>query len=269
MSLSTSLLSSLAELAKDLPDGAAAAFASVLGNATPMDQAAELRRRANLPTSQQSAIEHVMQQWQAEVSAPARVAPAGAALAAALEAMCAYDRLVCQELRAEVVWTGPRDPSSGLRRTEQVILEMIGEARHSIWLVAFAAYRVPTIAHALGAAVSRGVKLRYVVEDHDVSAGKVSFSPLPFLLAPGLKASQVYVWPIERRPTDERGRHGTLHAKGLVIDERMAFVTSANFTEDALNLNMELGLALRFPAAAREIVSQLQGMIDRGDLLSQ
>ena len=148
-----------------------------------------------------------------------------------------------------------------------MILEMIGEARHSIRLVALAAYRVHSIASALGTAVARGVRLRYVLEDHDVSAGKVSFNPLPALVAPGLKAPEVYVWPIERRPTDERGRHGTLHAKGLVIDESMAFVTSANLTEDALNLNMESGIALRFPAAAKEIAAQLEALVSRGDLL--
>jgi cardiolipin synthase A/B len=262
MSLSPALLAALAELAKDLPGNGAATLVRVLARARPLDHEAALRSQAGLPLSQQAAAEGLMRQWRSEATPPL-----GAALGAALEAMCAYDRLVRQELRAEVVWTGPRDSASGLRRTEQVILEMIGEARHSIWLVAFAAYRVPAIANALGAAVARGARLRYVVEDHDVSAGKVSFNPLPALVAPGLKPPEVYVWPIERRPIDERGRHGTLHAKGLVIDERMAFVTSANLTEDALNLNMELGVALRFPAAAKEIAAQLEGMVARGELV--
>lgn len=264
MSLSPALLSALAELAKDLPGSSAAALARVMLRATPTDNEAELRRRAGLPLSQQAAFERLMRQWQVEASPPS-----GEVLAAALDAMSAYDELLRQELHAEVVWTGPRDASSGLRRTEQVILEMIGEARHSIWLMAFAAYRVPAIAGALGAAAARGVRLRYVVEDHDISAGKVSFNPLPALVAPGLKPPEVYVWPIERRPTDERARHGTLHAKGLVIDERMAFVTSANLTEDALSLNMELGIALRFPAAAKEIALQLDGMVSRGELMLQ
>jgi cardiolipin synthase A/B len=261
MSLSPALLSALAELAKDLSDGAASALARALLQATPTDNAADLRRRAGLPLGQQAACERLMRQWQVEA-----LPPSGEMLAAALGAMSAYDELMRQELHAEVVWTGPRNASSALRRTEQVILEMIGEARHSIWLVAFAAYRVSAIASALGTAAARGVRLRFVVEDHDVSAGKVSFNPLPALIAPGLQAPEVYVWPIERRPIDERGRHGTLHAKGLVIDERMAFVTSANLTEDALNLNMELGIALRFPAAAREIALQLDGMVSRGEL---
>lgn len=262
MSLSAALLTALAELAKDFPPSSVAALVRSLPRATPNDLADSLRRQACLPLSQQAAIGGLMRQWRSE-TAP----PSGAALAAALEVMCAYDTLIREELRAEVVWTGPRDLASGLRRTEQMILEMINEAHQTIWLVAFAAYRVPAIASALGAAVGRGVRLRYVLEDHDVSAGKVSFNPLPALVAPGLGPPEVYVWPVERRPTDERGRHGTLHAKGLVIDERVAFVSSANMTEDALNLNMELGVALRFPAAAREIVAQLEGMVSRGDLV--
>lgn len=171
------------------------------------------------------------------------------------------------ELRAEAVWTGPRDAASGLRRTEQVLPEMIGDAQDSIWLVAFAAYRVPAIAHALGSTIARGVRLKMVVEDRDVSAGKVAFNALPALTPPGCKATNAYVWPLERRPVDDRGRHGTLHAKGLVVDDRMAFVTSANLTEDALNLNMELGVALRLPAAAKEIAARLDSMVSCGDLM--
>lgn len=52
----------------------------------------------------------------------------------------------------------------------------------------------------------------------------------------------IYVWPPHKRPTDGAGRHGSLHAKCAVADEQTILVSSANLTEYALSLNMELGL---------------------------
>ena len=264
MTLPQSLLSALAHLTADLPRNGAAALVRTLNDAVPQMHEAVVRQRAGLTLHQQAAIDNLMREWRGSFPSVS-----GAELAVALNAMCAYDVHIRRELQVEAVWTGPRERSSGLRRTEQVILEMIGEAQQSIWLVAFAAYRVPAIAQALGDAMARGVRLRCVVEDHEISGGKVSFDPLPALIAPGLTNAEAYIWPLNRRPVDGRGRHGTLHAKALVVDERIAFVTSANLTEDALNLNMELGVALRIPSAAKVIAVQLEAMISRGDLVAR
>jgi hypothetical protein len=45
----------------------------------------------------------------------------------------------------------------------------------------------------------------------------------------------------------------------------MAFVTRANLTEDALDIHMELGVALRFPAVARAIATQSDGAVAQGE----
>lgn len=74
---------------------------------------------------------------------------------------------------------------------------------------------------------------------------------------------------VAKGPQRQAARHerGTLHAKGLVVDDRMAFITSANMTEDALNINMELGVALHFPEAVRQIADQLRGLVKNGVLV--
>jgi phosphatidylserine/phosphatidylglycerophosphate/cardiolipin synthase-like enzyme len=53
------------------------------------------------------------------------------------------------------------------------------------------------------------------------------------------------VWPQEKRPRDEAGRFGSLHAKCAIADEEWLLVSSANLTMYAMNLNMELGLMIR------------------------
>ena len=50
----------------------------------------------------------------------------------------------------------------------------------------------------------------------------------------------------------------SLHAKAVVVDERRTFVTSANFTDAALDRNIELGLVVDERFLAVGIVEHLQ-----------
>jgi phosphatidylserine/phosphatidylglycerophosphate/cardiolipin synthase-like enzyme len=56
-------------------------------------------------------------------------------------------------------------------------------------------------------------------------------------------ACSVYYWPQEQRNRDDNnGKVGILHVKCAVADGRLMFLSSANFTEYAFTINMELGL---------------------------
>ena len=156
--------------------------------------------------------------------------------------------------------------STGLRSTEQVILDMICSARRSIYVVAFAAYRVLALANALQDAADRGVRLCFILEDKDVSEGKVSMNPLPALSGAGSDRTSVYVWPLDRRARNDRGQHGTLHAKCVVVDAERLFVSSANMTEFALTLNIELGVLLKGGDAPGQVASHLSELIRIGVL---
>ncbi len=56
--------------------------------------------------------------------------------------------------------------------------------------------------------------------------------------------SRVYVWPLDRRPKDPLGNHGSLHAKCAVADGQALLISSANLTEHAFRLNTELGILI-------------------------
>lgn len=166
----------------------------------------------------------------------------------------------------ELVWSGPGLTSTALRSTGPALLELIESARESVYLVTFAAYKVPAVAHALGTAEGRGVRVVFVVERDEDNGGKVNFDPVPHLRASGLQRAEVYMWPQERRLRDERGRYGSLHAKFAVADRTRLLVSSANLTEFAFNLNIELGVLVtggHVPAEAARHVDELirQGVL--------
>lgn len=168
--------------------------------------------------------------------------------------------------RVELVWSGPMPQFSTLRSTGPAILELIESARTSIYLVTFAAYRVPEIANALEAAVLRGVRVVFCLESDEASGGKVNFNPLPHLVHGCREKVEVYTWPSEMRTRDGRGNVGALHAKFAVADRKNILVSSANFTGSALNLNIELGVFIRGHQVAADAVTQLDDLIRLGVL---
>jgi cardiolipin synthase len=66
------------------------------------------------------------------------------------------------------------------------------------------------------------------------------------------------------RALEAEGPSGVLHAKAVVADDEMVFMTSANLTEAALDRNIELGLLVRDHALAVSVSSHFRVLIDRG-----
>ncbi|UWE16603.1 DISARM system phospholipase D-like protein DrmC [Herbaspirillum huttiense] len=199
--------------------------------------------------------------WQCEMPS-AQLSELGQALLAA----GAASRQERQRQQLELVWSGPSLNTTTLRSTGPALLELIESAQESVYLVTFAAYKVPAVADALAMAERRGVRVVFVLEIDERNGGKVDFNPLPHLRASGLRQAEVYSWPQELRMRDERGRFGSLHAKFAVADRERLLVSSANLTEFAFNLNIELGVMVTGGHGPAEAVRQLDELIRLGVL---
>ena len=68
------------------------------------------------------------------------------------------------------------------------------------------------------------------------------------------------------RALDPEGPDGVLHAKAVVADDEVVFITSANLTEAALDRNIEFGVLIRDRAFALAVGGYFRNLIDR-DLL--
>lgn len=167
------------------------------------------------------------------------------AVALALRAANAMDDHHRLRQQLELVWTGPMPGTSVFRRTDQALLELIKLARSNIFLVTFAAYKVPDIASELIKAARRGVEIILVLESAQQSEGKVTVSAIDGLGPELAKSASIYVWPMEERGKNAQGKHGSLHVKCAVSDAKAALISSANLTDYAMNLNMELGLLVK------------------------
>ncbi|SFT79757.1 DISARM system phospholipase D-like protein DrmC [Halomonas saccharevitans] len=164
-----------------------------------------------------------------------------------------------QELRPELVWTGPTPVGTATRQTEQVMLEVIRGARKRLFLTSFVAYKVDRIVTALNEAADRGVDVKILLESSEDKGGNLSLDSVS-LMRGVLPRTRFYAW--QMRPEEFTG--GSVHAKVAVADDRLAFITSANLTGYAMERNMEAGVLLRGGEHPRKLADYLQSMVSTG-----
>lgn len=167
----------------------------------------------------------------------------------------------------ELAWTGPLAGSVTFRRTEQALLQLIQSAQKELLIVTFAAYKVPVVQQKIRNALTRGVRLRFVGESALECGGKVTCDAFEALAPEVADRAHVYIWPQDQRPVDSAGHYGSLHAKCAVADESILFLSSANLTDFAMTLNMEMGLLVRGGELPRQVVAHFDRLIQHGTLV--
>jgi phosphatidylserine/phosphatidylglycerophosphate/cardiolipin synthase-like enzyme len=254
------LLKAVATTARELPRGIVEELCDTLVS---LPDNASQRQRAVLSSivsshEARAQVDDLVEKW----SAAPQVSPA--TLAWSLRAASNVDEHHRREQSIELVWTGPAPGNTTLRRTDQALLDLIRTTRRELYIVTFAAYKIPILNEAMLAAAQRGVELHLIFESQD--AGKTAFATIKAMGEELEALSNVYIWPPEKRPKDAAGRHGSLHAKCAVSDETNLLVSSANLTEYALSINMELGVLVRGGRLPSRVKEHLQQLIYEGTL---
>ena len=176
-------------------------------------------------------------------------------------AMVAVDYLVGDNASpTEIIWTGPTNGRFPVRRIDQVLYDLIANAKQRIVLVTFAAHRVRHLCEHLIHAVGRGVELTLIVESEEESEGQLTRDAIEaFSNVPAAK-THLYYWPLAKRERNQAGRPGKLHMKCAIVDD-IALIGSANLTDDAFNRNMELGMLVREQATVETLSEHFRELI--------
>jgi len=206
--------------------------------------------------SYQARVDEFLQRWDVRRSE----------LAPMLEVALAARRIAPT---TELVWTGPATTVVPVRRTEQVLCELIRCTERQLTIASFGVFQIPRLVNELELALQRGVKLRIVLGDRESASKSVIERQL--LQLGGIVAGQALIlqWPAEQRPRDDQGRSGLMHMKVAAADSRVAFLTSANLTEAALERNMELGVLIRGGEVPSAIELLIGALIASGELHSE
>ncbi len=263
--MSAALQAEIQSLAADLPRALVDQLAELVA-ANPAGDWNYLGGRIQRSFAQpryQAGVRRLLQVWETE--APAMPA---AAVALALQSAAGLAEALRTDQTLSLVWTGPDTRLVPLRRTDQALLEVIDRAERQLLVVSFAVYRAGSIVDALLRAAGRGVDITICLETPEASDGHMSGDTLRALGRELRQRARLYIWPLDQRPPAPNGRRGSLHAKLAVADGRLLFVSSANLTEYAMLLNMELGVLIEGGQAPGQIQTHFARLIQDG-VLSQ
>jgi phosphatidylserine/phosphatidylglycerophosphate/cardiolipin synthase-like enzyme len=143
---------------------------------------------------------------------------------------------------------------------------MFQSARESILVAGYAVYQGRVVFKALAERMDQNPQLE-VQMYLDIQRPQHDQSSPSELVRRFAERFARHEWPGQRFPTlffDPRSleleptRKGSLHAKCVVVDDEVAFVSSANFTEAAQTRNIEVGVLVRSPAFARRLTEHFE-----------
>lgn len=255
--MNPTLIEAAHTLATLLPTQAVDAVSAAVSDCVPDALLAEISKRVPHHHHRELAIAFI-EKWR-EVDAKA--------VAVALQTAALAERSHRDSQSVELVWTGPDTGQTAFRRTEQAILQVLDAAKARITLVSFAVYRIQNVARALVNAAKRGVRLTVIVETPDRIEGQGEYSTIRALGQEVANCATVYFWPKEKRPTSDSGKPGILHVKTVVADAEWMFLSSANLTQQAFTINMELGVLIRGGSMPARVEAQFARLIQDGVLV--
>ena len=105
-----------------------------------------------------------------------------------------------------------------------------------------------------------------VVETPDKLDGEAEYSTIRALGDEVTACAAGDFWPRHRRRQDDGGKTGSLHVKAAAADTRWLFLSSANLTEYAFNLNMEMGVLVTGGDLPARVEQHFNGLIRSGIL---
>lgn len=175
---------------------------------------------------------------------------------------------------AHLVWSGASEGQASVRDTRVVLDNLFSRAERRVLISTFVIYQGRSVFAALTRRIRErpGIEVEIYVnlpsktgrdedEKADADAYLESFArdhwpddlPLP----------AIYYDPESRKLGPSRT---SLHAKCVVVDERWALVTSANFTEAARERNIEAGVFLDHAKLAEALAARFKALRDGATL---
>jgi phosphatidylserine/phosphatidylglycerophosphate/cardiolipin synthase-like enzyme len=175
----------------------------------------------------------------------------------------------------DLVWTGPDIPGLVSRDTSVVVRELFSAAERSVLVAGYAVYQGRDVFRALAERMEAVPDLQvrmfldiqrpYPDTTRNADLVRRFASRFRSLEWSGTRFPEVYYDP--RSLHVDRAVRASLHAKCVVIDERVAFVSSANFTPAAQVKNVEAGVLVRSERFAKQLAGHFHALVSGNALL--
>jgi phosphatidylserine/phosphatidylglycerophosphate/cardiolipin synthase-like enzyme len=180
----------------------------------------------------------------------------------------AAERRLAGGVPASLVWTGPEFAGSQSRDTGIVVEELFAHAERFVLVSSYVVQRGTTVLRTLAARMIERPGLHVQLFLHigrewrdtrDESELLREFSAALSTHWSGTRRPEVFYDP--RTLSADDTVRAAWHAKCVIADEDLAFVTSANFTEWAQQRNVEAGVLIRDRHFASQLRQQFDGLV--------
>lgn len=224
--------------------------------------------RRYCPNGDVDALAAILQQLTEEGAAPAAIATMLTLIARAKAPGHAPGDIV------DLVWTGPEAPGTPSRDTGAVVRELFMAAKDHILVAGYAVYQGKHVFRTLAEQMDARPELK-VEMFLDIQRGHGDTTIAEDLIRRFLHRFKTQEWPGKRMPDIyydpralelDRAKKAALHAKCIVVDRAVAFVSSANFTEAAQQRNIEAGALIKAPAFAARLAQHFKALAAAGVL---
>lgn len=175
---------------------------------------------------------------------------------------------------ARLVWSGPAEGDASIRDTRVVVDSLFAEADRHVLISTMVIYNgrsvFASLAKRLRAHPHIAVEIYVNLPAPPGQSGDEKANVTRFLerfardnWPKDVPIPSIYYDP-ESQAQGEKCT--TLHAKCVVVDDRWALVTSANFTEAAQERNIEAGVLLDHPKLAESLCGRFRALRESGRL---
>ena len=174
----------------------------------------------------------------------------------------------------DLVLSGPDVPGIPTSDTAAVTRTLIEEATTEVILVTYAIHNGQRLFEPLAARMEKLPSLR-VVFYLDIPRKRNDTALSSEIVSRYVKEFREKHWPWPQLPDlfyDPRSlsegweQRASLHAKCVIVDRKVALVTSANLTEAAQFRNIEAGVVVRYQPFVERLVNYFEGLQQSGQL---
>ncbi|MBM3793880.1 MAG: hypothetical protein FJW31_07380 [Acidobacteria bacterium] len=174
------------------------------------------------------------------------------------------------ERSLQLVLSGPEVVGIPVVDTKTTVLSLFQEAQQEVLITSYVFHQAAAFFSMLARKhdADPAFRVTFIV---DLTHSRKSPEDSIAKMAPAYGANfRKQHWPGRRPPEiwhDPRGfepaaaDRGVLHAKTVIVDRKIVFITSANFTEAAQARNIEAGVLIRQPRIAQRLHDYFTGLI--------
>jgi phosphatidylserine/phosphatidylglycerophosphate/cardiolipin synthase-like enzyme len=171
-----------------------------------------------------------------------------------LEAMSSAARRAISEI--EVVWSGPTPHAAMGRTTWGVLNEVVESAKEYIYAATYSAGVNSPALVALKSALDRGIEITCLLDIHHRGDDSAK------IVMTQLKGARFLALA-----KDDKQFAAMMHAKYIVVDGNYTFLTSANFSNIAVDKSLEVGLLVSNSFIASQFKRRIDDLLQEGFLV--